>query len=56
MPNAFADSSTVTSATAEPPEAARDWATNVDGANALVINASRSRADLVISGETARIL
>ena len=38
------------------PEAARDWATNVDGANALVINASRSRADLVISGETARIL
>ena len=38
------------------PEAARDWATHVDGANALVINASRSRADLVISGETARIL
>ena len=32
-------------------EAATDWAANVDGANAQVIEATRPRADLLISGE-----
>jgi pantothenate kinase len=33
-------------------EAATDWATSVDGANANLIERTRSRADLLISGET----
>ena len=32
------------------PEAARDWASSVDGANAILIEATRVRADLVVSG------
>jgi pantothenate kinase len=32
------------------PEAALDWATSVDGANALLIEATKPRADLVVSG------
>jgi pantothenate kinase len=39
-----------------PPEAALAWATEVDGANALGIEASRDRADLAVSGVTWRIL
>ena len=31
-------------------EAATAWATEVDGRNALVIESTRSRADLVVSG------
>lgn len=38
------------------PEAALAWATEVDGANALGIEASRDRADLAVSGVTWRIL
>jgi pantothenate kinase len=34
--------------------AATAWARNVDGANAILIEASRSRADLVVSGVTGR--
>jgi len=37
-------------------EAALDWAENVDGSNAIVIEASRVRADLVISGVDARTI
>lgn len=36
-------------------DAAYDWAVNVDGVNARVIEASRSRADLVISGVDASL-
>jgi pantothenate kinase len=32
------------------PEAARAWASTVDGANAILIEATQSRADLVVSG------
>ncbi|WP_173923368.1 nucleoside/nucleotide kinase family protein [Agromyces sp. Marseille-P2726] len=38
------------------PEAARAWAIEVDGANAVGIEASRDRADLAVSGATWRIL
>lgn len=38
------------------PDAARSWALEVDGANALGIEASRERADLVVSGETGEVL
>lgn len=34
------------------PEAAAAWARDVDGANAVLIEASRSRADLVVDGTT----
>ncbi|WP_062378047.1 nucleoside/nucleotide kinase family protein [Demequina pelophila] len=34
-------------------EAAHAWAVGVDGANAIVIEASRPRADLILSGVTA---
>ena len=37
-------------------QAATAWAREVDGANAVRIEASRSRADLVVSGVTRRIL
>ncbi|MCU1425540.1 MAG: fructose transporter [Microbacteriaceae bacterium] len=33
--------------------AAEEWATSVDGANALLIEGTRTRADLVVSGEGA---
>jgi len=32
------------------PEAAHAWATSVDGANAILIEATKTRADLVVSG------
>ena len=35
-------------------EAARAWARDVDGVNAALIEATRGRADLVVSGKTAR--
>jgi pantothenate kinase len=35
------------------PAAATAWATDVDGANALVIEATRERADLLVSGTAA---
>ena len=38
------------------PEAARAWALEVDGRNALGIEASRARADLVVSGATGALL
>lgn len=38
------------------PDAARAWALEVDGANARGIEASRERADLVVSGETGEVL
>jgi len=38
------------------PAAARAWATDVDGANARGIAASRERADLVVSGVTWEVL
>ncbi|MGA1836052.1 nucleoside/nucleotide kinase family protein [Herbiconiux sp. 11R-BC] len=38
------------------PEAALDWAESVDGRNALLIESTRPRADLVVSGETARVV
>ncbi|GIG29784.1 nucleoside/nucleotide kinase family protein [Cellulomonas marina] len=38
------------------PEAAEAWARTVDGSNALVIEASRDRADLVVSGVDHRPL
>lgn len=38
------------------PDAARDWATDVDGANALRIEPTRERADLVVSGDTWQLL
>jgi len=38
------------------PEAARAWATEVDGANARGIQPTRDRADLVISGVTWQAL
>jgi pantothenate kinase len=34
------------------PEAALAWASTVDGANAILIEETKSRADLVVSGET----
>ena len=34
------------------PEAARAWASSVDGANAILIEETRVRADLVVSGAT----
>jgi len=37
------------------PEAAHAWATAVDGANARLIEATRARADLVVSGAGRRI-
>lgn len=37
-------------------EAATAWARDVDGANAVLIEASRSRADLVVSGVTGQPL
>ncbi|RWR20030.1 nucleoside/nucleotide kinase family protein [Microbacterium enclense] len=37
-------------------EAATAWAREVDGANAALIEATRGRADLVVSGETGRVL
>ena len=36
-------------------DAAYDWAVNVDGANARLIEASKSRADLVVSGRDASV-
>jgi len=38
------------------PEAALAWATEVDGANAVLIERSRVRADLVVSGESFAVL
>ena len=38
------------------PEAATAWARDVDGANAVLIERSRERAELVISGVTGEIL
>lgn len=38
------------------PEAARAWATEVDGANACGIEPSRDRADLVVSGVTWEVV
>jgi len=38
------------------PEAATAWAREVDGANAVLIEQSRDRADLVVSGTTAQVL
>ncbi|WP_448811168.1 nucleoside/nucleotide kinase family protein [Agromyces bauzanensis] len=38
------------------PEAARAWATDVDGANARRIAAGRDRADLVVSGVTWEVV
>ncbi|CAN5248089.1 hypothetical protein BH09ACT6_BH09ACT6_26810 [soil metagenome] len=38
------------------PEAAEAWATTVDGANAILIEASRPRATLVVSGVDASII
>jgi pantothenate kinase len=38
------------------PEAARAWATDVDGANARGIEPSRARADLVVSGVTWEVV
>ncbi len=38
------------------PEAARDWATQVDGANARRIAPGRERADLVVSGVTWEVV
>ncbi len=35
------------------PEAALEWASTVDGANALLIEATKERADLVVSGTAA---
>jgi pantothenate kinase len=35
------------------PEAALAWASSVDGANAVLIEATRSRADLVVSGDAS---
>lgn len=37
-------------------EAAAAWAREVDGANATLIDATRSRADLIVSGATAEVL
>jgi pantothenate kinase len=37
-------------------DAARDWATDVDGANALRIEPTRDRAHLVVSGDTWRVV
>lgn len=38
------------------PEAASAWATEVDGANAVLIEATRERADLVVSGTAAGVV
>lgn len=38
------------------PDAARAWATDVDGANALRIEPTRARADLVVSGDTWQLI
>jgi pantothenate kinase len=38
------------------PEAALAWATEVDGTNAVLIERSSTRADLVVSGETFEVL
>jgi pantothenate kinase len=38
------------------PEAARAWATEVDGENARGIERTRDRADIVVSGVTLRVL
>ena len=38
------------------PEAALAWATEVDGANAVIIERTRARADLVVSGESFAVL
>lgn len=38
------------------PEAAAAWAREVDGVNAVVIEATRSRADLIVSGTTGEVL
>ncbi|ROQ65138.1 pantothenate kinase [Rathayibacter sp. PhB152] len=38
------------------PEAASAWAADVDGANAVLIEATRDRADLVVSGTAAGVL
>ena len=38
------------------PDAARAWATDVDGANARRIDPTRAHADLVVSGVTGEIL
>ena len=37
-------------------DAAYDWAVNVDGANALLIQASRGRADVLVSGLDGSVL
>ncbi|WP_431795161.1 nucleoside/nucleotide kinase family protein [Microbacterium enclense] len=37
-------------------EAATAWAREVDGANAALIQTTRARADLMVSGETGRVL
>ena len=38
------------------PDAARAWATDVDGANARRIEPTRDRADLVVSGDTWQLI
>ena len=38
------------------PEAATAWARDVDGANAVLIERSRERAELVISGVTGEVV
>ncbi len=38
------------------PAAAREWAESVDGKNAVLIEATRTRADLVVSGSTALVV
>lgn len=38
------------------PEAAEAWARDVDGANALLVEASRGRADVAVDGATAALL
>lgn len=38
------------------PDAALAWATSVDGANAVLIERSRERADVVVSGESFAVL
>lgn len=38
------------------PQAALAWAREVDGVNAVLIEATRERADLVVSGATGRVL
>ncbi|RIJ55660.1 nucleoside/nucleotide kinase family protein, partial [Clavibacter lycopersici] len=37
------------------PDAAEAWARDVDGANAVMIEATRARADLVVDGTAAGV-